>query len=34
MIKKIKDWYKNWKKKRALKKRLKELKKQDPFIYD
>lgn len=34
MIAKIKNIYKNWKKKRALKKRLKELKEQDPFIYD
>ena len=34
MIKKIKDWYKNWKRKREIKKRLKELRKQDPFIYD
>ena len=34
MIKKIKDWYKNWKRKRAIKKRLKELRKQDPFTYD
>ena len=25
MIKKIKDWYKDWKRKRAIKKRLKEL---------
>jgi len=34
MIKKIKDWYKTWKRKREIKKRLKELRKQDPFIYD
>lgn len=34
MIKKIKDWYKDWKRKRAIKKRLKELRKQDPFTYD
>ena len=34
MIKKIKDWYKTWKRKREIKKRLKELRKQDPFTYD
>jgi len=34
MKNKIKTLYKNWKKKRALKKRLRELKDQDPFIYD
>jgi|694.fasta_scaffold80514_2 hypothetical protein len=34
MIKKIKDWYKNWKHKRAIKKRLKELQEKDPFTYD
>jgi len=34
MIKKIKDYFKDWKKKREIKKKLKELKEQDPFIYD
>jgi len=34
MIKKIKDFFKDWKKKREIKKKLKELKEQDPFIYD
>lgn len=34
MIKKIKDWYKDWKRKREIKKRLKKLKEEDPFIYD
>jgi hypothetical protein len=34
MIKKIKDWYKDWKRKREIKKKLKKLKEEDPFIYD
>ena len=34
MIKKIKDWYKDWKKKREINKKLKKLKEEDPFIYD
>ena len=34
MIKKLKDWYKDWKKKREIKKRLKRLREEDPFIYD
>lgn len=34
MIKKIKDWYRDWKKKREIKKKLKKLKDEDPFIYD
>jgi hypothetical protein len=34
MIKKIKDWYKDWKRKREIKKRLKKLREEDPFIYD
>ena len=34
MIKKIKDWYKIWKRKREIKKRLKELQEKDPFTYD
>ena len=34
MIKKIKDWYKEWKKKREIKKKLKKLREEDPFIYD
>ena len=33
MITKIKKWFQNWKQKRALAKKLKELKKRDPFIY-
>ncbi len=33
MIKKIKQWIKDWKAKRRMKKRLTELKKRDPFIY-
>jgi len=34
MIKKIKDWWKEWKRKRAVKKKLKELREQDPYTYD
>ena len=34
MIKKIKDWYKIWIRKREIKKRLKELQEKDPFTYD
>lgn len=34
MIKKIKDWWKEWKRKRAIKKKLKELREQDPYTYD
>ena len=34
MIKKIKDGYKDWKKKREIKKKLKKLREEDPFIYD
>jgi hypothetical protein len=34
MIKKIKTWYKDWKKKRELKKKLKKMREEDPFIYD
>lgn len=34
MIKRIKDWYKEWKKKREIKKKLKKLREEDPFIYD
>ena len=34
MIKKIKDWYKIWKRKREIKKRLKEWQEKDPFTYD
>ena len=33
MITKIKQWFQNWKQKRALEKKLKALKKRDPFIY-
>ena len=33
MFKKIKKWFQNWKQKRALTKKLKELKKRDPFIF-
>jgi len=34
MIQRIKDWWKNWKRKRELKKKLKELREQDPYTYD
>jgi hypothetical protein len=34
MFKKIKDWYKNWKRKRAIKKKLKKMRELDPFTYD
>jgi hypothetical protein len=34
MIKWIKDKWNDWKRRKARKKRLEELKKQDPFIYD
>lgn len=34
MFKKIKDWYYEWKRKREIKKKLKEMKKRDPFTYD
>ena len=33
MIKKIKQWIQNWKHKRKMKKRIEQLKKNDPFIY-
>jgi hypothetical protein len=33
MIKKIKKWIKDWKTKRRMKKRIAELKKNDPFTY-
>jgi len=33
MIKKIINWFKDWKRRRALKKRIEELRKKDPFIY-
>ena len=33
MIKKIKQWFDNWKTKRKLNKKLKALRKRDPFIY-
>jgi len=33
MIKQIKQWFQNYKQKRKLKKKLKELRKRDPFIY-
>lgn len=33
MISKILDYFRNWKRRRALKKRIEELKKRDPFIY-
>jgi len=33
MFKKIKQWFDSWKTKRKLKKKLKELRKRDPFIY-
>lgn len=34
IIKWIKDKYKTWKKKREFKKKLEELRKKDPFIYN
>jgi len=34
MFKKIKDWYKNWKHKCAIKKKLKKMRELDPFTYD
>lgn len=34
MIKKIKKWYEDWKKKKEIKKKIKKLKEEDPFIYD
>ncbi len=33
MIKKIKNWIFEWRKKRKFKKKIKELRKRDPFIY-
>jgi hypothetical protein len=33
MIKKIINWFKHFNQKRKLKKKLKELRKRDPFIY-
>ncbi len=33
MFKKIKKWFQDWKTKRKLNKKLKELRKRDPFIY-
>jgi hypothetical protein len=33
MFKKIKKFFQDWKNKRKLSKKLKELKKRDPFIY-
>jgi len=33
MFKKIKKWFDNWKTKRKLVKKLKELRRRDPFIY-
>ena len=33
MFKKIKQWFKNYKQKRKIAKKLKVLKKRDPFIY-
>jgi hypothetical protein len=33
MIKKIKKWFQECKQKKRLKKKLKELRKRDPFIY-
>jgi len=34
MIKKIKNWWREWKRKRAVKKKLKEMRDQDPYTYD
>jgi len=34
MFKKLKDKYQKWKRKREIKKKLKKLKEEDPFIYD
>jgi|TARA_R110000744_G_scaffold11646_3_gene35191 hypothetical protein len=34
LIEKIKQKYQNWKHKKLVKKRLEEIKKRDPFIYD
>lgn len=34
MINKIKEWWNEWKRKRRLKKRLRDLERQDPFKYD
>lgn len=34
MIKKIKNWYNDWKRKREIKKIIKKLREEDPFIYD
>ena len=33
IFKKLVDWYKDWKLERKYKKRIKELKQRDPFIY-
>jgi hypothetical protein len=33
MFKRISQWFQAWKQKRKLNKKLKELKKRDPFIY-
>lgn len=33
-MKKIKEWYRDWKKKREIKKKLKKMREEDPFIYD
>ena len=33
MISKVKQWFQNWKQKRKVAKKLKALKKRDPFIY-
>lgn len=34
IIEKIKSKYRDWKKKREIKKKLKKLREEDPFIYD
>ena len=33
MFKKIRQWFQDWKQKRKVSKKLKALKKRDPFIY-
>lgn len=33
MFKKIKQWFQEWNRKRKFKKKIKELRKRDPFIY-
>jgi len=34
MFKKLKEKWKAWKKKRAIEKKLKKMREEDPFIYD